>query len=327
VEQSLKERPEGLFEIHKNMKPMQTTIEEITPKKAEEYLSVNYNNRRKNVRKIATFVRLIKGGKWLLTHQGIAFNTKSHLIDGQNRLEAIKLAGIPVKVMVTRNIQDEIKNGVLLNVIDAIDRGQTRNVADILAMHHGVDSGYATLVTAMTRAITVIVTGYNGRVEAPESAAILDVYGDEINDIIEMSGHGKGLRNSNILAAFAVCYVSEKDTVPDFIASYFSGENLKNGSPIKTLRDHILTHGGGGYGGQSQRARLSNLALSAVYKFIRGEKWSRAIPNDEAKAYFIAKQERRCKKLIELFPKVDHKTIKLQLSPSPESSKSNPLGL
>jgi hypothetical protein len=298
----------------KTMK-IQTTIETITPKKAAEYLAQNYNNRRKNVRKIATLVRLIQHNKFILTHQGIAFNERGHLIDGQNRLEAIKLSGVPTKLMVTRNLPDEHKNGIMLHVIDAIDRGQTRSVADILALRHGVDSGYASLVAAIARAIAGLTTGYRGRVEAPDAAAILDIYGDDIDDIISISGHTRMLRNSNVLAGFVLTYAVDRRTTEEVLRSYFSGENLKKGNPAMTLREWVLANGG--CCGDSERLKMGRLAMTAVYKRAANSPWSRANINDDATAFYLDKQGKSVQKLVELFPKQDYTKLKLELSPTP----------
>lgn len=103
---------------------IQTTIETITPELAKEYLRHNGHNRRIRPSYVETLVRDIKAGKFTLTHQGIGFRENGELFDGQHRLLAIAMAGIPVQMMVSRDVPDE--------AVLATDRGQTRTVCDVI---------------------------------------------------------------------------------------------------------------------------------------------------------------------------------------------------
>jgi hypothetical protein len=57
-----------------------------------------------------------------VTHQGIAFYENDVLADGQHRLAAIVLAGVPVQVMVTY--------GLPLEAHDSLDKGDKRTLGD-----------------------------------------------------------------------------------------------------------------------------------------------------------------------------------------------------
>lgn len=103
---------------------METKIEVITPEIARNMLTDNVRNRilrRKHVARLATSMRR---GEWKLTHQGIAYSSDGELIDGQHRLHAIILAGVPVKMMISFGVDDFI----------AIDRGASRSVSDLTGM-------------------------------------------------------------------------------------------------------------------------------------------------------------------------------------------------
>jgi hypothetical protein len=101
---------------------MKTSLEIITPEMAKEYLAHNTANRALRSKVLAYMVRDMKSGKWRLTHQGIAFDANGNLVDGQHRLSAIVLAGVPIQMMVTRGLDDE----AILN----IDTGSQRTPAD-----------------------------------------------------------------------------------------------------------------------------------------------------------------------------------------------------
>lgn len=96
----------------------------VTPAMADEWLTKNHNNRNVTGPRVDLFIRLIKEGKFCLTHQGVAFYEDGDLADGQTRLTAISKAGVPVWMFVTR--------GLPRTAIHAIDGGRPRTVRDVL---------------------------------------------------------------------------------------------------------------------------------------------------------------------------------------------------
>lgn len=96
----------------------------VTPSMAEDWLTVNHGNRNVTGPRVDLFVRLIREGKFCLTHQGVAFYDDGDLADGQTRLTAIVKAGVPVWMFVTR--------GLPRSAIHAIDGGRPRTVRDVL---------------------------------------------------------------------------------------------------------------------------------------------------------------------------------------------------
>lgn len=96
----------------------------ITPEIASEMLLRNQNNRNIKKDTLKKIVNDIKTGKWEMTHQAIAFDTDGNLIDGQNRLTAVVMAGIPVEMMVSYNAPKSEK----------IDIGVRRSDTDSLYM-------------------------------------------------------------------------------------------------------------------------------------------------------------------------------------------------
>ena len=87
---------------------MYSKVVEITPEMAREMLEHNMkNNRRVSKETVMRYARIMKAGGWNLTHQGIAFDTNGELIDGQHRLNAIVQANVPVKMLVTYDVEHE----------------------------------------------------------------------------------------------------------------------------------------------------------------------------------------------------------------------------
>jgi len=97
-----------------------TVAEIITPKVAAAYLEKKAPNRRLDMERIAQYKKDILSGAFDHTHQGISFNSKGELNDGQNRLFAIAQAGVPVVMNVTRG----------MDAIKAVDTGKNRSFKD-----------------------------------------------------------------------------------------------------------------------------------------------------------------------------------------------------
>lgn len=98
-------------------------IEFITPEMAKDYLMFNSCNRKYRPYWAAQIASRIKQGVWQTTHQGIAFSDKGRLLDGQHRLSAIIMSGIPIKIEVTRGLDEE--------TFKVIDDGARRSSADL----------------------------------------------------------------------------------------------------------------------------------------------------------------------------------------------------
>lgn len=84
-------------------------MELITPKAAEEYLSHNDNNPRRNINRtmVDSYARDIMANKWFANGEPIVFDANGDLKDGQHRLMAVVKANVPVFMFVIRDIDPE----------------------------------------------------------------------------------------------------------------------------------------------------------------------------------------------------------------------------
>lgn len=99
---------------------------EITPEMASDWLSYRTfdANRRPSKVRVQRLIDDMKAGRWLETHQGIAFDTAGYQIDGRHRLTAVANAGMTVKMWV---FPDQARD-----VFDVIDTGYGRAAAQFL---------------------------------------------------------------------------------------------------------------------------------------------------------------------------------------------------
>jgi hypothetical protein len=82
--------------------PLRSQWIEVTPELAARWLKNNFRNRSVREDVVSAYARDMANGRWVYTHQGIAFNDRDELIDGQHRLHAVILSGLAaVRMMVT----------------------------------------------------------------------------------------------------------------------------------------------------------------------------------------------------------------------------------
>ena len=116
-------------------------------------LEMNTHNRSKKQSHIEQMADEMRFGRWFLTNQGIGVTKSGWLCDGQNRLEAIKLAGYPpVLLLVVTGLDDEAQI--------VVDTHSRRKQADVitLVLNHTV-SGH---VVAAANVLLRLRNGANG---------------------------------------------------------------------------------------------------------------------------------------------------------------------
>jgi hypothetical protein len=121
---------------------VRSKVQLVTPAKAADWLQANTANRPLSKPTVKAFAEAMRRGEWMVTHQGIAFDTNGALVDGQHRLAAIVEADLPVEVTVFTDVDE--------GAFDVLDTGKRRNAADVLAIE-GEKS--ATMLAAMVRTV------------------------------------------------------------------------------------------------------------------------------------------------------------------------------
>ena len=113
----------------------------VTPEMAADWIGTVEINRRSAMPSVNAYVRDMRKGDWIITHQGIAFDRDGCLIDGEHRLRAIVKSGIPQVLLVTKGLEKEARA--------AIDLGRKRAVADVLRMTMGDENITRNLVATV----------------------------------------------------------------------------------------------------------------------------------------------------------------------------------
>lgn len=116
---------------------VETTVATITPELAAKMLEKNSGNRPLRPSAVTRYAHDMKEGRWVLNGEAIMVAEDGTLLNGQNRLSAIVLAGVPVQTVLVTGL-----NG---GAMDTIDLGIARTLADTL---HWKDISNARMVAS-----------------------------------------------------------------------------------------------------------------------------------------------------------------------------------
>jgi hypothetical protein len=108
-----------------------TAVETITPEMARIYLSGQSRNRTPSKAIVRAYAKEMASGHWELSPQGISFDAKGNLIDGQHRMLAVVAANVPVRFIVARNVSKEVQLVLDQGAIRKLD--QCAQIAGIAA--------------------------------------------------------------------------------------------------------------------------------------------------------------------------------------------------
>ncbi len=229
---------------------MRTEIITITPEMAKEMLDRNMkSNRRINHEAVRRYARIMKAGGWNLTHQGIAFDMKGQLVDGQHRLEAIALANVPIRMMVTYDL--EHTDGESLT----IDMGRKRTTLNIMQISGISDSVYKDMAGIVGSYMRYKMTDRGSTPEASEIIGYIFRHYEELEKIhniigCHFGGGGRSGRRLHTIVGVAITsafYRGEsEEALKKFIQVYCNNDvshcEAYNPRHALNLRDYVRSH-------------------------------------------------------------------------------------
>lgn len=232
----------------------------------ESLLAANTKNRTPKQSSILVYADEMLSGNWKVTNQGIGLSASGVLVDGQNRLLAMRAAGYPpVDFLLVTGLDEDAAN--------YIDIGAKRSTADLLKLVFNV-----TLASRLAAAISCSLKVRRGNwVQKFTPSELIKGYkdfGTEIESIFHVEGAQK--LPAPVIAALAEVarQKSELVAVSRFTEQVLKGELLQAGDPALTLRNWMASHaknGGLGGSGPAQRERYWK-TFRATEAFVKGEK-------------------------------------------------------
>lgn len=283
---------------------MKTTIKIITPEWAAEILERhNPKNRNLSLPTIEAYCTDMKNGRWLLTHQGIAFDVSGNLVDGQHRLAAIVRYGKPIEMMVTTGLSvQEKKNGVVITTMDSIDRMRTRSIAQQFQISHGIIN--ASRVVAAINAIVAMIKPSKGKVSTASALFVNDIYGSDIQSMIALAG--KRWQGGNIIGPLSIYSHCHGEKASQFITECSTLENIS--SPCRCMIRWFDNNFSSGYNNISAQKVVAN----CLKAFNGGENMMLARPGEEGRTWLLSLEPSPIRRIREaLTLKDDNASLKL----------------
>lgn len=233
-----------------------TSVVTITPQMAEDLLNANTGNRPLRPSAINRYAADMQKGRWVLNGETILVAEDGMLLDGQNRLSAIVLAGVPVQTVLVTGL-----NG---GAMDTVDIGIPRTLGDALYWK-GIPNprGVATAVTWVYRYDDMVARGLRQLPSAifSRSDLLLSVEANPglVGSVETIEGLRKHLPISTGIASFVhylATRISSKERADQFWAEV-GGATTQDGSASQLLRDWLLEH-------QTPMARKGPTIVSAM---------------------------------------------------------------
>lgn len=271
-----------------------TVQELITPEKAEQYLKKNKRNRPINLTTVELYANDIRNGNWLFNHQGIAFNEKGELIDGQHRLEAIRMAKIPIMINVTTGLSDEKRNGVIVNVMDTVDRGRVRTIGQQLGLFHGITNGnrVAAVCVAICRFFS---STHTNKLTTSQVLHVVKIYGSDFDAVYSLTDANKKLP-AYLSAPIVILHNSDPATAMDFVTKLITLEGLTAQSPVKALLRWLDHHPNA----NSMKDTTMKVVASCLRHFKDKNSISKVYANEDAYHWLISTQKANERKIREI---------------------------
>jgi hypothetical protein len=236
----------------------------ITPELAQEWLDRGGANRKITRRRVEATAAAIQRGEWRLTGEAIKLDDEGRVRDGQNRLNAIVEAGIPVRSVVARGVTEE--------AFDVMDTGRSRTAADVLHIH-----GYPSQNALAAAARGLMFIERYGRVFPSQRDSHLYVtpvtvlqYVKEHPELIDGVRLGDRIYHSGIQGGIGLWSIImtlflriDPEQAEQFTEHLTTGAGLHRGHPVLMLRNRLLGSQRDQYSTLSGREALVAIAIKA----------------------------------------------------------------
>ena len=229
---------------------MKIAVETITPAQAKAYLLHNTKNRTLHPKRVSIMAADMRMGAWVVNGDTIRFDVEGTLVDGQHRLSACVTSGVPLTVIVVRDLD--------VSAFMAMGKENPRSLGDMLSIlgykdgvrlgaaakvFYGLSAGYPT---------SMISKSYN-KMSHTQAAMVVELvpglitWLQRFQSTSEFSAVRAGPECLYVALAEATSQ-EDPELADSFWESVMTGTDLYKGHPAKALRNKMLrermaTHG------------------------------------------------------------------------------------
>jgi len=277
---------------------------------AARYALANHNpiNRSCPATVVERLASDILDNNFAVSHQGVAFDNRGNLMDGQTRLSAVSKADRPTLILTVWDLPalgmrwDTVKNELVkthlkIRTQDIVDVTRTRSFADMLCLKQMLADG--TIDKQKNNSISATVKLVLRTILKQSSAThsqlmqVLDLFKDDMLAIEEI--HAKYptkdscLRTTPVTTSLVIAHHFKTKEAKAFAQSLYTGEMLRTGDPAHTLRNKLINLPKVTGGTISRPLLIQRATLYALHKHCLQEKmtgFSRLADNSDL-IYFL----------------------------------------
>lgn len=232
-----------------------------TKELVDALLELNTHNRKMRQYYAEQMSDEMKANQWFLTNQGIGVTRSGWLCDGQNRLEAMRLAGYPpLQILIVTGLEDEAQV--------VVDTHAKRKQADImtLVLNHTVSGR----VVAAVNVLLMVSEGKNGFTMSvngrPSNFEMSSFISDNSELLNHLMPHAGTLRAPVVAALIKFGQDYSAEDAAEFSDQIRLGIGLLQSSPAYRLRQWLDKNKGGG---QVTQTAAYAAAVTACIAFAR----------------------------------------------------------
>lgn len=270
---------------------------DVTPDMAREWLKKNKRNRKFRLDRGVGYATEIDSGRWLLTHQGVAFSETGELLDGQHRLWAIVRTGKTVKMAVFFDVPVQKSKDVGLTTMDAIDRGAPRSIANQLQIAHGTKN--AARIASWMRSVALTLLPGSKALSVGQTLGLLEFYGKSASAIGDIENAREIV--APIAGPIVVVHSFAPQKAEEFAAAYASLDGGKK-HPAMLLRRWVDSHR---YEVRVAGQGARSAAVAALYHHCIGSGVSIIRRGDESRDWLLSNARRYLEQVYRLLRGVD----------------------
>lgn len=249
-----------------------TQIMEVDADLANEWLATMAPNRRISRGNLDSLVLAMEEGRWHDDGSPIRFNRGGELIDGQHRLTAVTITGIPQTFLVVWGVPNQ--------AMTTLDTGRSRSRGDVLMIHDPsiVNVTNAAAATGMMLRWTKGQRNHYLRTAPVSNDEVVAFYDEHRDEVLAAGRHGQRLAKATGAGssmAFALCFwlFNQVDTndAEFFWDRLVDGSGLTVGNPIYALRELLAREARGGTRERLRADVIVALIIKAWNFYRRGE--------------------------------------------------------
>lgn len=299
TKKSMKRLKKPEYSMQENKVRTETVF--VTPAMAKEWMAKNIHNRNVSDQVVASYARDMRLGRWVLNHQGIAFDNEGNLMDGQHRLLAIIQSGVTVQLLVTFGLPKVQINdkGEQVKTMLTGDCGRPRSVAARLYLEYGFPNINVRCAAMASVVGLALSNGIKIKLSTGTMLAVMDIYGTSFDLVYPELSKNRLNLVSPCIAAVTMYAKAFPQHALEFSEKLSSLENLNAGHPCLLLHKFLSEyHGETGSSAWLVRAQTT---VSAICKYEHNQKAGVLRPSVEAAKWLLSTQPKAVKAIKAIF--------------------------